>query len=172
MANNAVSQNVPVTINRTDSSLETILNDIESQTEYLFIYTNGVNVKQEKTVNADEASLSEVLDALFENSGISYSISGKHIVLTQASADAPKAARAGQNNTPIRGVIRDASGEPLIGVSVVVKGTTRGVATDAGGNFSIDARPGEILEISYIGFISQELPAAAGRILLVFVLFL
>ena len=165
MANNAVSQNVPVTINRTDSSLETILNDIESQTEYLFIYTNGVNVKQEKTVNADEVSLSEVLDALFENSGISYSISGKHIVLTQASADAPKAARAGQNNTPIRGVIRDASGEPLIGVSVVVKGTTRGVATDAGGNFSIDARPGEILEISYIGFISQELPASAGRLM-------
>ena len=168
MAEPAVSQNIPVSINRTNVSLETVLNDIESQTEYLFIYKNGVNVNKEISVNADQESLGAVLDEILRGSDITYSVQGKHIILTRAEktvavVPATVSAPAPQDVSRARGVVRDASGEPLVGVSVVVKGTMRGTATELDGSFSIEAKAGEILEISSIGFISQELPAVTDR---------
>ena len=168
MAEPAVSQNIPVSINRTNVSLETVLNDIESQTEYLFIYKNGVNVNKEISVSADQESLGSVLDEILRGSGITYSVQGKHIILARsekpaAVAPATVSAPAPQDASYARGVVRDAAGAPLVGVSVVVKGTMRGVATELDGSFSIEAKAGEILEISSIGFISQELPAVTDR---------
>ena len=168
MAETAVSQNIPVSINRTNVSLETVLNDIEAQTEYLFIYKNGVNVNQEISVSADQESLSTVLDEILQGSDITYSVQGKHIILarsekTAVARAAAVPAPAPQDVSHARGVVRDAAGEPLFGVSVVVKGTMRGVATELDGSFSIEAKAGEILEISSIGFISQELPAVTDR---------
>ncbi len=168
MAEPAVSQNIPVSINRTNVSLETVLNDIESQTEYLFIYKNGVNVNKEISVNADQESLGAVLDEILRGSDITYSVQGKHIILARsekpaAVVPATVSAPAPQDVSRARGVVRDASGEPLVGVSVVVKGTMRGTATELDGSFSIEAKAGEILEISSIGFISQELPAVTDR---------
>ena len=66
MAETALSQNIPVSINRTNVTLETVLNDIESQTEYLFIYKNGVNVDKEISVNAEQESVSSVLDEILK----------------------------------------------------------------------------------------------------------
>ena len=169
MAGTAASQNIPVSINRTNVSLETVLNDIEEQTEYLFIYKHGVNVNEEISVNADQESLGQVLDEILKDSGITYNVQGKHIILSlaektpvAASAEKP-VAQAPQPATYAKGVVRDASGEPLVGVSVVVKGTMRGVATELDGSFSIEANAGEVLEISSIGYLTQELRAVTDR---------
>lgn len=62
-----------------------------------------------------------------------------------------------QQERTVRGTVTDASREPLIGVTISVKGTTTGAHTDADGRFSINARPGATLEISYVGFIRQEI---------------
>ena len=56
----------------------------------------------------------------------------------------------------IRGTVFDASGEPLIGVNVSVKGTTIGIITDMDGKYTIKAREGEVLEFRYIGYNSVE----------------
>ena len=63
-----------------------------------------------------------------------------------------------QQNETATGVVKDALGETVIGASVVVKGTTNGTITDFDGNFSISGvKKGDILEISFVGYVTQEL---------------
>ncbi len=66
----------------------------------------------------------------------------------------------GQNNAMISGTITDELHEPVIGASVVEKGTTNGTVTDIDGNYSLSTSPNAILVISYIGYASQEIPVA------------
>lgn len=61
----------------------------------------------------------------------------------------------------VKGVVKDTTGEPVIGANVVVKGTTNGVITDFDGNFQLGVNQGDIIQISFIGYQTQELPAAA-----------
>lgn len=63
---------------------------------------------------------------------------------------------AAQQTNMVKGIVKDASGEPIIGASVVVKGYSRGSVTDVNGNFSINAKSGQTLQITYVGFITQE----------------
>lgn len=149
MAKNSHSQNARVTINRTNVQLESILNEIESQTDYLFIYKEDVNVEARKSIRADNAKVSEVLNTLLANSPIRYKMEGNHIILTrQAVADVRQAG--------VTGVVTDESGEPLIGVTVLVKGGSQGSVTDLEGKFTLVANVGNVLQFSYIGYVSQE----------------
>lgn len=149
MAKNSHSQNARVTINRTNVQLESILNEIESQTDYLFIYKEDVNVEARKSIRADNAKVSEVLNTLLANSPIRYKMEGNHIILTrQAVADVRQAG--------VTGVVTDESGEPLIGVTVLVKGGSQGSVTDLEGKFTLVANVGDVLQFSYIGYVSQE----------------
>ncbi len=61
----------------------------------------------------------------------------------------------------VKGIVKDATGEPVIGANVVVKGTTNGTITDFDGNFQLNANKGDIISVSFIGYTSQELPATA-----------
>ena len=61
----------------------------------------------------------------------------------------------------VKGIVKDATGEPVIGANVVVKGTTNGTITDFEGNFQLNANKGDIISVSFIGYTSQELPATA-----------
>ncbi|MBQ1583379.1 MAG: carboxypeptidase-like regulatory domain-containing protein [Prevotella sp.] len=56
---------------------------------------------------------------------------------------------------PISGVVLDENGEPLIGATITIKGTNRGVATDRNGKFKISAQKGDVLEVSFIGYLKQ-----------------
>lgn len=60
----------------------------------------------------------------------------------------------------VKGVVKDKTGEPVIGANVIVKGTTNGCITDFDGNFSLEASQGDILVVSFVGYQSQELPAS------------
>ena len=72
VAKNSHSQNARVTINRTNVQLESILNEIESQTDYLFIYKDDVDVTSRKSIRVNNKSVSEVLLALLSGSSITY----------------------------------------------------------------------------------------------------
>lgn len=150
MAEIVHSQNARVTINQSNAQLETILNEIESQTDYLFIYKKDVNVKARKSIRASGKPVSEVLAALLQGSSIAYKMEGNHIILTH------NASLAAQQQG-VTGVVTDASGEPLIGVTVMLKGAAQGTVTDADGKFSLTAKTGEVIVVSYIGYASQEI---------------
>ena len=66
-----------------------------------------------------------------------------------------------QQTGKIKGTVVDESGEPIIGATVVVKGTTNGTVTDFDGNFEVDAKVGDLLDISYVGYKSQQVKATA-----------
>lgn len=150
MAENSHSQNARVTINRSDAPLESILNEIESQTDYLFIYKEDVNVKMRKTIQVNGKPVSEVLPALLTGSSIGYKMEGNHIILTRDVALAAQ-------QQGVTGVVTDVSGEPLIGVTVMLKGEMQGTVTDINGRFSLFAEQGDVIVVSYIGYASQEI---------------
>lgn len=61
----------------------------------------------------------------------------------------------------VKGIVKDTTGEPVIGANVVVKGTTTGTITDFDGNFQLSAKQGDIIVVSFIGYQPQELPVAS-----------
>lgn len=157
-AENTHSQNARVSINKKNVQLETVLNEIEHQTDYLFIYNNQVNVNKKVSLKAKNQPVSKVLEELLADSDITYSVEGNHIVLgKQTIAAAP------QQSSTIRGKVIDTNGDPVIGANIVEKGTTNGTTTDVEGNFSINAKSGSTLVITFIGYVREEVKANAGR---------
>ena len=107
------SQSIRITLNKNNVRLENILNDIESQTNLLFIYNKNVNVNRKVSVNAQNTSLQEVLQNLFDNN-VSFKIEGSYIVLSPAGATgSPQQAKH-----TVKGVVEDALG-PIAGANVV-----------------------------------------------------
>ncbi|MFV0331716.1 MAG: TonB-dependent receptor [Dysgonomonas sp.] len=154
-AADSFSQNARVTMNLKNVQLAKVLSEIESQTNYLFIYNNQVEVKQTTTVNVKDKPTSEVLDQVLKNTNINYSMEGSHIILSTGAVASTQ--NITQQDRLVTGTIKDKTGEPLIGVSVAVKGTTIGTMTDLDGNFSIRVPEGKTLEVTYIGYVTQTL---------------
>ena len=146
------SQSIRITLNKNNVRLENILNDIESQTNLLFIYNKDVNVNKKVSVKAENISLQEVLQNLFDNN-VSFKIEGSYIVLSPTGTTGA----AQQTKRTVKGVVEDALG-PIAGANVVEKGTTNGTITDMDGNFTLNAAPNAVLVISYIGYKEQEVP--------------
>ena len=71
----------------------------------------------------------------------------------------------GQGTNSVKGHITDGNGEPLIGVSILVKNTNNGTVSDLDGNFTLSVNPGDILRVTYVGYASQEIPAVSGKIM-------
>lgn len=156
-AGNTNSQNVQVTVTQKNVVLESVLDDIEKQTDYLFVYNKLVNVDRKVSVNLNKRPLSEVLSSLFEGTGVRYVVDGSYIILS-SSADRTKSASVSeaQQAQKISGTVKDNTGEPIIGANVMVKGTAEGTVTDVDGHFSVEADPNSILLVSYVGYNSQE----------------
>ncbi|MDR2969216.1 MAG: SusC/RagA family TonB-linked outer membrane protein [Tannerellaceae bacterium] len=158
------SQNARVSLNHKQILLEAVLNDIEAQTDYLFIYNKYVDVNRKVSIRVKEKPVSEVLSRLFAKTNVEYVLEGTHIVLSQKE---PEATGAPQQERPVTGKITDSLGEPVIGASVVVKGSTNmGTITNVDGMFTLNnLAEGTTLVISYLGYATQEVRIGAQRTL-------
>lgn len=152
-AGNAHSQNAKVSIRMNNVKLDKILNEIENQTDYLFIYNNQVDINKITSVKVKNEAVAQVLDIILSGTGINYELEGTHIILT---TEAIKDLHAQQQAKTVTGTVTDVSGEPIIGANIRIKGTTTGTITDIDGNFSIEAKPQSVIEVSYIGYLTQE----------------
>ena len=152
-AGNAHSQNAKVSIHMNNVKLDKILNEIENQTDYLFIYNNQVDINKITSVKVKNEAVAQVLDRILSGTGINYELEGTHIILT---TEAIKDLHAQQQAKTVTGTVTDVSGEPIIGANIRIKGTTTGTITDIDGNFSIKAEPQSVIEVSYIGYLTQE----------------
>ncbi|MDR0824937.1 MAG: SusC/RagA family TonB-linked outer membrane protein [Prevotella sp.] len=156
-AGNSYSQNARVTINQKNVQLGKVLTEIEKQTDYLFIYNNQVETKQVVSVNASNKPVSGLLNDMFKNTKIDYLMEGTHIILSnKKEKNTQEESSITQQDKKITGTIRDKSGEPLIGVSVSIKGTSTGTMTDLDGKFSLNASSQNVLIFSYVGYNTQE----------------
>ncbi len=150
-AGTASAQSVPVTLRVSDAPLEQVLSAIEKQTTYLFVYDKNVDVARRVSIDVKDTPLNNVLNTLFQSSDIAYAVENTSIVLSQKAP----AAQPGQPVT-VTGKVVDASGMPVIGAAVIIKGTTIGTSTGVDGDFSLQVPPppsaDAVLEINYLGY--------------------
>lgn len=164
MAETGYSQNARVTINKRNVALKEVLNEIESQTDYLFIYNNTVNTNQKVSLKAKQESVANVLSSLLNNKDMSYSMEGNHIILSTIdnilSSEKPSVEATGkiqQQKKKITGTVVDEMGEPIIGANIVEVGTTNGNVSDYDGNFTLEVANDAVIRVSYIGYLEQDI---------------
>ena len=147
----ANSQVAKVTIAFNSVTISKVIDAIERQTDYLFVYDkNVIDLNREVSVKAENQSVAEVLSGIFGNTSVIYAMEGTNIMLM------PKG-EAQQQGAKVSGKVTDSSGMSLPGVSVVVKGTTTGVITDNNGVYSFSNIPeNATLQFSFVGMKMQE----------------
>ena len=155
-AENTKSQNAHVNINKQQTALKYVLEEIEQQTDYLFISNRDINLEQEVSIKAKDLPVKDVLNRLFSNTELGYAMEGVNIIL-YTKGTTGRQELITKNGRTVTGRVTDERGDALIGASVVVKGTTNGVITDTDGNFSISIPDGATLQITYIGYIGQDI---------------
>ena len=147
-----------VTVRLRQVRLVQVLDEISRQTGYAF-YHSRPTVDPDRIVSLDVADtkLETALDRLFAGTQIGYKIKNRKIYLTAK----PAASTPPLQPRTVKGTVTDASGEPVIGATVVVKGTTRGASTGIDGGFALDVTPADVLVVSYIGYDTQEIPVGS-----------
>lgn len=158
------NQGEKLTLELVGVTLETALGEIESHSDYRFMYEiDQIPLKKIVSLTIQEQEMDRILALLFKKLPVSYKIQGRQIILMkspfatgkqEASMRFPAAPEQPQGT--VTGMVVDADGMPLLGANVLVKGTTQGTQTDFDGNFSIEAEVGAILVVSYIGFKTAE----------------
>lgn len=161
VAETGYSQNAKVTLNKNKVDLKEVLNEIESQTDYLFIYNNEVNTNKTVSVKTKNGTVRNVLTHVLKDSDIDFVMEGNHIILSFLEKklnekNAEKAETIQQQGKTITGTIVDAQGEAIIGANILEKGTRNGTVTDFDGKFTLQVSDGAVLRISYIGYLEQE----------------
>ena len=151
------SQNITVTGKR--MKLETLLRTIETQTGYDFIYNSAVSDKGDVgSVDFKNAPLQEVLDKCLKRLSLTYSITDKVITITPATVTATTSTPVAPPDVTVHGRVTNSTGQPLAGVSVLLKGTVKGTTTDDKGEFTLTvASPGTVLEVSFVGYTTQTI---------------
>jgi len=137
-----------------ESGIVAALEKIEAQSEFFFFYNNKV-VKLDKIVSVDlkHKTINEILDALFKDTDIEYTINNRQIILSGKETGSSQS----QQQKSVSGKVTDRTGASLPGASVVVKGTTTGTITDANGDYTLSNIPGNAtLIFSFIGMKKQE----------------
>lgn len=170
-ANNSLAQTV--SISGKDLSLLQIFSAIEKQTGYVLLITQGtIDKVKPVTLTVHKVPLREFLDFVLKDEQLDYEIQGKTILLSRkiSPTTITNKVLTGMPElfpaTPlVKGAVFNEAGAPLSGVSVVVKKTKKGTVTDASGNFSIQADKNDILIISYVGYVSQEIKAGDSHLI-------
>mgnify|MGYP000905208430 FL=1 len=154
-AGHANSQNAKVSLNKKHARLEEVLDEIERQTDYLFISNRHVDLKQKVSVDVNEEPVNDVLKKVLKNTDLTYNIEGINIILRRRSEK--HSLQVIQQVHKITGTVVDKAGLPVIGANVIVKGTTNGTVTDVEGRFSLEIPENAVLLVSYIGYVEREM---------------
>ena len=146
------AQNRIITIPQKQMTILSAFEEIEKQTNLKIAYNEkAIDVNKRILIDIPGKPVSEALSAILKDTNMTFKIEGKQIMIVPAAGS-----DLARNYT---GTVTDAKGEPIIGASVVEKGTNNGIATDSEGKFNLAVRPGAVLVFSYLGFITREVSA-------------
>ena len=152
------AQNVRVTIRENGAKMEQVISAIERQTRYLFGIDDDVNTDLPVSVHVENEPLKKALDEMVRGTDISYTVEGTNILLFR------RANTSKERPVTVTGRVTDAKGQPVIGASVIVRGTTLGVSTDADGRFTLEVpapAASQTLEVSYLGYETAMIPVGS-----------
>ncbi|MDR1719751.1 MAG: SusC/RagA family TonB-linked outer membrane protein [Dysgonamonadaceae bacterium] len=168
-AESSYSQNTKATLSFTvqDETLENVFRKIEQNSEYLFFYNDkAIDLSQRVSISVVGKEIHEILQQLFKDTDLQYEIADRQIVIYEKGSDRKSLLQSSQQQADrktIVGVVKDADGSPLPGVTVLIKGTRIGTATDENGRYSLalpDDDKNVILSFSFVGMTSQEVRLA------------
>lgn len=149
---NVKAQN-KVTLSMNKAAISKILNSIEKQGHYRFVYNSKLkDLKERTSVNVRDAAITDVLKNVLSGTNLLYNILEDNLIVIRENG--------AKQDIIVRGTVMDVNAAPLAGVSVTVKGTNQGVTTDADGNFSISVPEKGTLIFSFVGFQTQEIAVA------------
>lgn len=145
----AQAQTARFTIHLEKVPMEQVVNEIEKQSRYLFLFNKDIDSRRIiVSVHAENQTITQILPVLFKDTGLNYTIEGMSILVTKKSEKS-------ENPVTVSGRVTDLKGLPIVGASVIVHGTTVGVSTDTNGRFSLEVpapASSHVLEISYLGY--------------------
>ena len=136
-------------------TLEKVLNEIENESEFFFLYNKDlVDVDQQVSIDVQEETINTILNDLLVGKGIAYSVYDRQIVLSDVNLLNEIVAQ----QRAVTGTVTDEAGEPLPGVSIVVKGSTQGTVSDVNGHYSLSGVSDDAtLIFSFVGMLAQEI---------------
>ncbi|MBK5722587.1 SusC/RagA family TonB-linked outer membrane protein [Dysgonomonas sp. Marseille-P4677] len=160
-ASNSYAQNAILDINVKNQTVENVLKQIENQSEFTFFYnTKQIDIDRKVSISAFQKDIFAVLAEIFLGTDVAYSVLDKSIILSSKQNTILLSDGLGikqDGGKTVSGQIKDIQGEPLIGVSISVKGTTIGTLSDIDGKFSLKTKEGQTIVISLVGYASKEI---------------
>jgi len=150
------AQKTKLSLKVQNSQVKEVLNEIENQSEFFFMYDNKqIDVERRVNLEINSLNIDQTLQKLFEGTATSYKVVNRQVLLYNENANNAFS----QQTTKITGKVTDGSGSSLPGVSVVVKGTTNGTITDINGAYVIANVPvNATLQFSFVGMKTQDVP--------------
>lgn len=164
-ATDSYAQTCEINISSNWMTIGEVLEQIKHQTDFEFFYNNAhVDLNRKVNVSKAEKDLFSLLDSAFEGTNVNYKVVDKSIILTTKNTTV---SNAQDDKIEVKGRVLDVNGSPIIGATIFEKGTTNGTVTDMDGNFVVSVGKKSVLEISYIGFITQKVHPISGKQLIV-----
>lgn len=149
-----------LTINAEKETLKSVLSAIESKSDYVFIYPSSLDLNRKMNIKVTNGSIQDIMNQVVAGTNLTYSVSGKNIYIQEKTANSANSVREVKQvgNIPVKGKIVDVNGDPLVGATVLIKGTTEGTTADFNGNFQINVPNSKsVLVVSYVGYANQEI---------------
>lgn len=162
-ASNTYSQEIRFKLKLSEITVKEVFREIEANSDFILLYNEKqVDVNRIVDVKVDNETVESILNQVFEGTLNTYKIYDRQIVILAVDKkDSPNILlkeNFTEQKKQISGSVKDNSGIPLPGVSVLVKGTTTGTITDSDGNFKLSVPDNSVLVFTFIGMKPKEIP--------------
>lgn len=153
-ATDSYAQKATVNLEMRNQTVKEVLDEIEEQSDFSFFFNiKHVDLHRRVSVVAKKSDIFKVLETVFAGTDVRYSVVDRKIILSTEKQEIQQI----NQDKKVTGVIKDQNGEPVIGANVSVKGTTIGTITGIDGDFALEVPANAVIQVSYIGYVPQEL---------------
>jgi len=161
-ASNSYSQTARLSMNMEQATILQVFNEIEEQTNFKIAYnSNKLDVNNKINLHVSNKTINEVLDIVLKSDDLEYEIVGRYIVIKDKNSDSGILSVSDEQIATVTGKVKESSGAPLPGVTVVVQGTTNGTITNVDGTYTLKNVPSDgTLIFSFVGMRTQEISVA------------
>lgn len=163
-ASNTYSQETFLSINVNNKTVKEVFKHIESHSEFIiFCMDDVVDLDRKVSLNLKDQNVETILNSVFKNTGNVFKIKDRQIIITKRANILQPSAVQQKGKIKVTGKVTDQQGEPVIGGSVVEKGTTNGTMTDMDGLFTFEVEEAAVVQVSYIGYQTKEVSVAGKK---------
>ena len=147
-----------ITLSLKNKTIGEALETINKRYNYTFVLrTPDIDTKRKVSIDVKQQKIENVLNNLFRGQDVSFDINNKTVRISKTVRQQDTEPTQAATVRSVTGQVTDISGEPMIGVSVMVKGSSNGVVTNIDGKYELKVgHPNEVLQYSFLGYLSQE----------------